>query len=708
MPPNNFASEDSRVERTPMKGFVWFVGAGPGDPDLMTLRGWRAVQEADVVLYDSLVDPRLIDGLQAECIYVGKRCGRHSMSQQEITRLLVRLARAGRRVVRLKGGDPAVLGRLGEEALCLAESDIPFEVVPGVTSATAVPELAGIPVTHRGLADSFVVASAHGCMDSPGLSIPPYQPRTTLVLMMARATADAWQRQLVERGYPLDLPAALISRGASAAQRVLVSSVGCAVEDLRSCDLETPVLAVIGRVVTLHAQLAPRRNGEATKEFYPERGETMLTRSTPTEGICKAARALALTIGLLFWLGVPSAPAVAAEAGSDAAPAGWEQWLDNEFYKVHLDVRLRFEAANFEGLDASQASTIRTRFGIGTKPLYGFSLYAEGENILAFDTGEYFDVVEAPTGQTGIADPEDTELNQAWVRYENPDLLGLKVTAGRQRIKLDDDRFIGNVGWRQNEQTYDSAYVSISPGIEHLRVEYGYIWYVKRIFGDDGPAIRKDFDSNSHLIRVAYDRWKAAKIVGFAYLLDFQGDSPGNSSNSYGLRVSGNRAISGPWGLGYAASFAYQMDADDNPVNYNARYVAAETSLTHTDAGALTLGYEMLGSDSGKARFVTPLATGHKFNGWADVFLNNGGNNGLQDLYLTLAPKLPWKLKGKIVYHHFWSDEGSESLANELDAVLSRPITKHFSVLTKAAWFEGTDRGAADGYRWWMQLTFKY
>ena len=271
MPRNNGASDDGRVERTLMKGFVWFVGAGPGDPDLMTLRGWWALQEAEVVLYDSLVDPRLIEGLRAECIYVGKRCGRHSMSQRGITDLLVQLARAGRRVVRLKGGDPGVLGRLGEEAICLAESGIPFEVVPGVTSATAVPELAGIPVTHRGLADSFVVASAHRCADSPELSIPAYQPRTTLVLLMARATADAWQRQLIERGYPLDLPVALVSRGASAAQRVLISSVGCAAEDLGSCSLETPVLAVIGRVVTLHARLAPRRSGEAKEEFYLER-----------------------------------------------------------------------------------------------------------------------------------------------------------------------------------------------------------------------------------------------------------------------------------------------------------------------------------------------------------------------------------------------------------------------------------------------------
>ena len=254
------------------EGFVWFVGAGPGDPELITLRGWRALQDAEVVLYDSLVEPELLAGLRAECVHVGKRCGRHSMTQEEITELLLELARRGRRVVRLKGGDPAVLGRLGEEALALAEADIPFEVVPGVTSATAVPELAGIPVTHRGLADSFVVASAHRCSETLELSIPRYRPHTTLVLMMARATAPAWQEQLIRQGYPEDLPAAVVSRGASAAQRVLVTSVGRAAADLDSSGLETPILAVIGRVVELHTQLAPGRSGRAREGVRVGRG----------------------------------------------------------------------------------------------------------------------------------------------------------------------------------------------------------------------------------------------------------------------------------------------------------------------------------------------------------------------------------------------------------------------------------------------------
>lgn len=240
-------------------GFVWFVGAGPGDPDLLTLRGWRALQQADLILFDSLVDDRMLAGLTAECIHVGKRCGRHSMTQDEINALLVASARAGRRVVRLKGGDPAVLGRVGEEALQLAERDLPFEIVPGVTSATAVPVLAGIPVTHRGLADSFVVATAHRRSDEMALSIPSYNAGTTLVLLMALATADAWHAALVASGYPDDLPIALVSAGCTPEQRVVITNVADALDDLRRAALATPVLAVVGRVVTLHDALGETR-----------------------------------------------------------------------------------------------------------------------------------------------------------------------------------------------------------------------------------------------------------------------------------------------------------------------------------------------------------------------------------------------------------------------------------------------------------------
>jgi uroporphyrin-III C-methyltransferase/precorrin-2 dehydrogenase/sirohydrochlorin ferrochelatase len=260
------AARRTRPSRSASEGgFVWFVGAGPGDPDLLTLRGWRALHQADLVLFDSLVDDRMLAGLTAECVHVGKRCGRHSMTQDQINALLVESARAGRRVVRLKGGDPAVLGRVGEEALQLAARDLPFEIVPGVTSATAVPMLAGIPVTHRGLADSFVVATAHRRSDEMDLSIPSYNAGTTLVLLMALATADTWHTALVAGGYPADLPIALVSAGCTPEQRVVITTVAKALCDLRNAELATPVLAVVGRVVELHDALGETRRSSAPR-----------------------------------------------------------------------------------------------------------------------------------------------------------------------------------------------------------------------------------------------------------------------------------------------------------------------------------------------------------------------------------------------------------------------------------------------------------
>ncbi|MBI4511633.1 MAG: uroporphyrinogen-III C-methyltransferase [Deltaproteobacteria bacterium] len=238
-----------------MKGRVVFVGAGPGAPDLITVRGYLALMEADTVLYDSLVDERIREGSKAEWIFVGKRCGRHSMKQEAITELLASLALGGHKVVRLKGGDPTVLGRTGEEALRLVELDIPFEIVPGVTSAVAAPAFAGIPITHRGLADSFCVVSAHRREDDVNLSIPPFHDRTTLVLLMAAQTVEKWIPLLRLNGYPADLPVAFVSSASTEEQKVLTTTVGRALMDIKGSHLESPVMAVIGQVVTLRAAL---------------------------------------------------------------------------------------------------------------------------------------------------------------------------------------------------------------------------------------------------------------------------------------------------------------------------------------------------------------------------------------------------------------------------------------------------------------------
>ncbi len=235
---------------------MWFVGAGPGDPELMTLRGLRLVRGADIVLHDALVHPAILDEVAGQLLDVGKRCGRHSMRQEEISELIASLAARGNRVVRLKGGDSSVLGRVGEEALVLAERNIPFEIVPGVSSATAVSSAAGIPLTHRGLADSFLVATAHRRDGSRDFSIPMYSANTTVVLLMASGTVAAWSEQLLQSGYPTDLPIALISAGCTERERVVETNVADVQGDLLNTGLETPILAVVGWVVTLRGRLA--------------------------------------------------------------------------------------------------------------------------------------------------------------------------------------------------------------------------------------------------------------------------------------------------------------------------------------------------------------------------------------------------------------------------------------------------------------------
>lgn len=250
-----------------VSGKVFFVGAGPGDPELITVRGLRILREADVVLYDALIDPRQVYGLTSELIYVGKRCGRHHKTQEEINQLLVEQALAGKKVVRLKGGDPGVLGRVGEEALELAAREIPFEIVPGVSSAIAAPAYAGIPLTLRGVADSFALATAHRRKDQREYSIPAYNERTTLLLLMPVRTAQVWQEELLARGYPAELPVAFVSAATTGDQSVLETTVGQVGADVESVKLETPAMAVIGRVVKMRKALSwfPERTLEVTQ-----------------------------------------------------------------------------------------------------------------------------------------------------------------------------------------------------------------------------------------------------------------------------------------------------------------------------------------------------------------------------------------------------------------------------------------------------------
>jgi uroporphyrin-III C-methyltransferase len=240
------------------KGYL--VGAGPGRSDLITVRGLRLLQRADVVIYDRLVAQELLDEVRpdAELIYVGKGAGRHLVSQEEINQLLVESVRAGRQVVRLKGGDPFVFGRGGEEALALRAAGLDFEIVPGVSSAIAAPAYAGIPVTHRGLATSFAVVTGHErndrSIDQTDWDALARIP--TLLILMGVAQIEEIADRLQAAGRAPETPAAAIQWGSTAEQQVVRATLGTIAEAIRQARLEAPAVIVIGEVAALHEQLA--------------------------------------------------------------------------------------------------------------------------------------------------------------------------------------------------------------------------------------------------------------------------------------------------------------------------------------------------------------------------------------------------------------------------------------------------------------------
>ncbi len=238
-----------------MTGFVSLVGAGPGDPDLLTLRAVDRLRRADLVLYDALVEEELLQlAPQAKRFYVGKRAGRHSIDQDGIHRLMVRAAQRGERVVRLKCGDPFVLGRGGEEALALEAAGVAYEIVPGLSSAIAAPALAGIPVTHRGLSAGFAVLSGHAA-NSYGPVIDSLAPGSlTLVVLMGLRTRGELAERLAQRGWSPDTPAAVVL-GASHEHttRWLGTLATLATAEI---DMELAGIIVVGAVVELATQIA--------------------------------------------------------------------------------------------------------------------------------------------------------------------------------------------------------------------------------------------------------------------------------------------------------------------------------------------------------------------------------------------------------------------------------------------------------------------
>jgi uroporphyrinogen III methyltransferase / synthase len=334
-------------------GVVHLVGAGPGDPGLVTVRARDLVRRAEVLVYDRLIPPGLVDEAPAGCerIYVGKLPDRHVLPQAEINALVVARAKAGRRVVRLKGGDPFVFGRGGDEAVACASAGVPFEVVPGVTSAVAVPAYAGIPLTQRDLSSAFAVVTGHedpakGAATARWAALAEVG---TVCVLMGVERLDAIAARLIEAGRDPATPAAVIEQGTTPAQRVVTATLAGIAAVAAEAEVRSPAVVVIGAVAGLRQRLAwyenrplfgrtvlvprTRRQAGQLSALLRERGAEPLEVPTievrPPDSYAELDRAVAeLTDGAYDWIALTSANGVAAlraraeAAGRDARLLG--------------------------------------------------------------------------------------------------------------------------------------------------------------------------------------------------------------------------------------------------------------------------------------------------------------------------------------------------------------------------------------------------
>ncbi len=360
--------------------------------------------------------------------------------------------------------------------------------------------------------------------------------------------------------------------------------------------------------------------------------------------------------------------------------------------KLSANFNLRYETVDQDNTAKdADALTLRTRLNYTTGSLNGFSVAVELENSTAI-IDDYKDTIGHGNEFSVIADPDHTELDQAYIAYKGDKLSG-KI--GRQVITMDNHRFVGHVGWRQDRQTFDALTLGYQLSKE-TKISYAYLTQRNRIFSD-----KKDVDAKDHLLNISH-KLSTGKLTGYAYLLE-EDRIGGTEINTYGIRYAGATKL-GKNKVTYSAEFAQQ---DNDTADKSASYFAVEAG-TKVASLNVKVGYELLGSDNGEYGFATPLATLHKFNGWADQFLGTPAQ-GLQDIYVSVGGKLAggsWK----VVAHDFSADEvsnGIDNLGSEIDAVYTKAINKTFKVGIKyAAYNAGDTKVDADKAWVWVEAKF--
>ncbi|MFO1015111.1 MAG: hypothetical protein U1E50_15260 [Caulobacteraceae bacterium] len=384
--------------------------------------------------------------------------------------------------------------------------------------------------------------------------------------------------------------------------------------------------------------------------------------------------------------------AIAAPAAAFAAPGG----------DLIIDARLRYEFVDqADFAQSATALTLRTRAGYETPAWEGFKALVEAEAVAPF-VDDYNSSTNGLTTFPSVPDPRGVEINRAQLSWAGQ---GVDVTVGRQRIILGNARFVGNAGFRQNEQTFDAARLTWKPS-PNFTATYAYIDNVRRIFGDDHPL--GVLASNSHILQ-ADAKFGTVQASAYAFLLDFR-NAPTLSSATYGLRVTGAAPVATGVTLTYELEYARESDYGDNPANFSVDYQAAGLGLKRGPT-QVSLGYERLGSN-GSVSFQTPLATLHAFQGWADVFLTTPAL-GVREVNLraattipTIRPQRPMRLQ--VGLYDFAAARGGARLGQELNFAATWPLTNHLTAELAAARFDGAQPAYPDRTKVWLTIEVKY
>ena len=429
-------------------------------------------------------------------------------------------------------------------------------------------------------------------------------------------------------------------------------------------------------------------------------------------------RTLAAAVAMI----IVSSTAAAGETGTAPPQAAAPATAPTDFIsaltggKAHLDFRYRYEQVDQQGFDVdAYASTLRTRLNYTTADWQGLTAMLEAANVVALGQYSlYNSTTNGATSRPVVADPEYTEINQAWLQYTLGDFTGI---GGRQVINLDNQRFVGNVAWRQNDQTYDA--VTLKTGaVPRTQLFYSWVGNVNRVTGPDNGTFPGNLNGSTNLLNARVDLGAGGALSLFGYWLDFDRNQPyaaavtnNLSSSTYGAYYTGGWQASAAVKLNVTGSYAHQQDDGQSTLDYDADYWLIEGGATISQFG-LRAGYEVLGGNTraNTTGFQTPLATLHAFQGWADKFTTTP-QQGVEDFYVGASATIEG-LVMQLVYHDFQAEAVDQDFGTEWDASVAYKFAKRFEATLKYANYDAardaTGPQASDTTKTWVMLSASF